>query len=146
MAIPSGWRSSREPLGAFSVLIRDTAVTTTWVGVDVRSAAFLTRADVVAQLTAAGLTSTGASDTAVLRSIAVQCTDATNAAQVSVNATAGGAAATIPADAFSVAMAGGGTASREFHTRVEQTTFQYRAAAATTDVNIEVRFDVPVAS
>ena len=146
MAIPAGWRSNREPLGAFSVLIRDTAVTTDWVEVDVRAGVFLTRADVVAQLDANGLTSTGASDTAVLRSVAVQCTDAANAAQVSVNATPGGAAAPTPADAFSVAMANGGAASREFHTRMEQTTFQYRAAAATTDVNIEVRFDVPVAS
>ncbi|MCP4741459.1 MAG: hypothetical protein GY871_04415 [Actinomycetales bacterium] len=145
MPVPAGYSSNAEPLGAFGVVLRDTAVGATWTEVDLRSTDFLGRADVEAQLDARGITSAEALAGAVLREVAVQCTNADTGVDLSVNAPAGSADPPTPADALQLAMANGGVVGRQFETRQEITVFQYRSADGgdPTDANITVRFDVP---
>lgn len=147
MAGQPGYSANREPIGAFGVLIN--AITTGAGAHDIADIrgnvfglAFNARADVLANLTNAGLTAADLDERGILRQVVVQNLDGANVIELSAWCDQDTGADLIPGGHAEVGV-DGAVASFTWHSHIARTVFAIRCTAvATPAANVEIRFDV----
>lgn len=144
MTVSANWRGN--PLGegyAAFVVDRTVDLTDAWANV-VGIRAWSGDADVVAQVTAQGLTANDVAERAVVKRVIFQ--NLTTASDAQVSRAAGAGTPPSPSNAYLTAQADGGGVTLDSPTRLELVNVQAKLTTGTGTANVIVWFDVPDAA